>query len=110
MTGAVVSLVGSIAIAVVLRQPVFALLGAVGAIASLAAAGTGRARQARGRRRRRRRDDEACRDFAIELAASADALRHRAVTEAIERLSCSSVVRRRPICGRGDPLTATRFA
>jgi S-DNA-T family DNA segregation ATPase FtsK/SpoIIIE len=86
VTGAVVGLVGSIAIAVVLRQPVFALLGAVGAIASMAAAGTGRARQARGRRRSRRRDDEACRTFAVELAASADALRHRAVTDAIRRL------------------------
>ncbi len=85
-TGAVVSLVGSIAIAVVLRQPVFALLGAVGAIASLATAGTGRAREARGRRRRRRRDDQACREFAIDLAACADQLRHRAVTEAIGRL------------------------
>ena len=86
VTGAAVGLVGSIAIAVVLRQPVFALLGAVGAIASMAAAGTGRARQARGRRRSRRRDDEACRTFAVELAASADALRHRAVTDAIRRL------------------------
>ena len=85
-TGAVVSLVGSIVIAVILRQPVFALLGAVGALASIAAAGTGRAREARGRRRRRRRDDEACRAFAVDLAASADGLRHRAVTDAIGRL------------------------
>ncbi|HWM22105.1 MAG TPA: FtsK/SpoIIIE domain-containing protein [Ilumatobacteraceae bacterium] len=86
VTGAVVSLVGSVAIAAVLRQPVFALLGAVGAVASLAAAGTGRARDARGRRRRRRRDAEACGAFAIALAASAARLRHRAIAEAIERL------------------------
>ena len=85
VTGAVVSLVGSIAIAMVLRQPMFALLGAVGSIASLAAAGTGRAREARGRRRSRRRDDEACRAFAIELAATGAGLRHRAVADAIDR-------------------------
>jgi S-DNA-T family DNA segregation ATPase FtsK/SpoIIIE len=84
-TGAIVSLVGSIAIAVVLRQPLFALLGAVGAIASLATAGTGRAREARSRRRGRRRDAEACTRFAIEVAASASLLRERAVADAIGR-------------------------
>ena len=41
--------------------------------------------QARGRRRTRRRDAEACTRFAIGLAASAAAVRHRAVAEAIER-------------------------
>ncbi len=85
VTGAVVSLFGSIAIAMVLRQPMFALLGAVGSIAALAAAGTGRAREVRGRRRSRRRDVEACTRFAIEMAATGAGLRHRAVAAAIDR-------------------------
>ena len=72
----------------------FALLGAVGSIGALAAAGTGRAREGRFRRRTRRRDAEACTRFGVGLAASATAVRHRAVAEAIERCSLSAL--RRP--------------
>ena len=64
----------------------FALLGAVGSIASLAAAGTGRAREARGRRRSRRRDDRGVHaDSPSRWPRARAGLRHRAVADAIDR-------------------------
>ena len=109
VTGAVVSLFGSIAIAMILRQPMFALIGAVGVDR-----GVGRGGHRTGARGARSPSDPPSRRRGVHaVRRRVGRNRCRPATTRRRRsdrpMVPASALRRRPGSGRGDAPTATRF-